>query len=249
MNSSVLLSFNDADEATITTKLTALKNQGASPSALHFDNCPIDTLQFLISLELTQELRELTISRCYYLHSIQPLQYCTNLVSLKLQSLLLESSEFEHVRELKNMQRLYIDYINDLINLDFLHELYHLEDVAVTRCTQIQDISSLSKALHLKKLSLAATGSTHLQDLSVISHLKKLESLDLSNLVWISSLDFLTGLHHLSDLTLNFIENLEDIQALEHLTKLQSLHLKGCHLIEPQLPRLMHRHFNHLTLP
>lgn len=249
MNSSVLLSFNDADEATIVAKLTALKNQDAYPSALHFENCPIDNLEFLVSLGLTEKLQELTLSRCYYLHSMKPLQLCTNLISLELQSLLLESSEFEHVRELKGMQRLHIDYINDLVNLDFLHELYHLEDVAVTRCTQIQDISSLSKALHLKKLSLAATGSTHLQDLSVISHLKKLESLDLSNLVWVSSLDFLTGLHHLSDLTLNFIENLEDIQALEHLTKLQSLHLKGCHLIESQLPRLMHRQFHHLTLP
>jgi len=151
--------------------------------------------------------------------------------------------------ELVAAEVLHIDYENDLTDLNFLVKMRNLEEVSITRCMAIGDLSPLAYLKKLKRLTLAASGAVTITDFSPISELVYLESLDLSNHQFLISVASVAPLLHLSYLNLNFCTHLEDLRAIEHLPHLESLHIQDCKLLEADLPKLLQRHFISFTPP
>lgn len=178
-------------------------------------------------LALVPELEELHIACCFYL----------------------DDSAFQKIGSLKKLRKLTIDYTNFLTTLNFLESLPHLQVLELTRCTQLLTIQPIGMCKELTHLTLAASGMVRIADFLPLQQLKKLEYLDLSQLLLLHDLHFLEGLTHLKYLNVNFCVFLEDISALKNMPSLTALHVSECSLLQEQLGFIVERRLPEFTPP
>lgn len=228
----ITFSFKSEDKESIASRLTAAKETLNKPIILNFEACSITDLQFLEPFDLFKNLKELRITNCFQLESLEFLDRCTTLEALELGKLLVSNEEYSHIAGLLALKKLVIDYATPLEHIDFLSKLVSLKTLKLTRCTQIRDITALDRLIELKELDLASSGTGYISDYTPISAIQHVESLILSNHLQIRDLDFLTPCLHLQNLDLSFCVNLKDISVLEHLVHLKHLNLLGCLLVD-----------------
>lgn len=165
----------------------------------------------------------------------------------QLQELRLEETTLEDTsqfKSLKNLQKLFIGYCNNLrfVNgLEELENLIHLdlefsqisriEDVNINesiesinlRNSQIQRISSLERYPNLSTLELPGNPISKIEGLNHLNRLKRL-IISSANINYIEGLDNLVNLEVL-DLSNNLYGNLDEITGLDSLINLKRLNL------------------------
>ncbi|WP_180693101.1 leucine-rich repeat domain-containing protein, partial [Sphaerotilus sulfidivorans] len=101
-----------------------------------------------------------------------------------------------------------------------------LQQLNLSGCSQLKDVSVLSSLTGLQQLDLSVC--SQLKDVSVLSSLTGLQQLNLSWCSQLKDVSVLSSLTGLQQLNLSWCSQLKDVSVLSSLTGLQQLDLSGC---------------------
>lgn len=115
-------------------------------------------------------------------------------------------------------------------SLDFLEDWSELRSLKLYGC-KIPDCSALTKLRNLRELWYH-TNRVKNPDLSFLSRLKKVESLGIGYVTYLTALPDLSGCNHLKSLTIFNCKNLDSVDSVSDIPKLRSFSI----VCTPQSP-------------
>lgn len=154
----------------------------------------------------------------YDFTSLAGLEYCTNLVELKLMNDGINDSDLTTISKLTNLRTLNLQ-TNQITNVSALARLTNLESLGLMY-NQISDIRCLAGLTKLQQLYLS---SNTIVDISPLANMNLLQQLGLAY----NEIRNISVLAHLTDLTVLDLggNRIDNINALSNLTNLQYLTL------------------------
>lgn len=154
------------------------------------------------------------------LEQVLNLDQAPNIVELRLNNNIIDSSYVQSIGNLKNLDYLSLSG-NNVVDLDFLQELVSLTHLELARCNIRQ-----AKEVTGKDPSTGETVSEQIDNMSYLSGMKNLMILDLSDNPEIKNISALSSLTKLGVFYINNVE-LESASAVRSMTKLQYLSMQN----------------------
>ena len=207
--------------------------------SLNVSGTAINQFDFLSDLAL---LKSLNLSHNKHLLSLENLQACVDLESLKLGYCLnlKDICALPFISGLKELDFSGYSRIFTQSQMESLSASTSIKKLNLSGCNGLYDIDFLSGMTNLFSLNLSH--SPLVDDLESLSSLVKLEVLNLSTCPLIDDLGPLSTLVKLLDLDISACPLLDDLDPLSFLVRLRSLNIKDCPLIIDLSPLMKLEH-------